>query len=352
MVKKIGFFVSIILVTVFFTGVCFAKTKLIFNNFFPSSHIASKLSEEWCKEIEKRTDGEVEIQYFSGAHLLKANHVFDGITKGIADIGLSNLAYTPGLFPEMALCDLPFGMPSAWVATYVANKFYNKYRPKEFDKTKVLFFFACGPNLISTTNTPIKTLEDLKGQNLRATGRIADTAKALGAASTQMAIGETYKALQYNVISGAMLPFSTLKDFRFGEIVKYCTTNWQVGNVYTFYVVMNKYKWDQLPEKTKKVFEDVNQIYIDKMGIGWNQADLEGIEYFKSKKGRLIQLSATEEERWNKAVEPVIKKYCQEMTRNGLSMKELKERVKFIRTSIKEMNEIQLSRKIPLPYGD
>ena len=352
MKTKLAIFVSVMMLTSFSTGVAFAKIKLTFNNYFPPTHMASKVSEQWCKEIEKRTNGEVQFQYFAGGQLLPADKVFDGVVQGIADVGFSNLAYTRGRFPEMELCDLPLGMPSGWVSTHVVEAFYKKYHPKEFDKAKMLFFSACGPNLISTTEKPVRTLEDLKGQTLRATGRIADTAAALGATPRPMGIGDTYEAVKRHVISGVMLPLETMKSFRLGELLKYCTANWQVGNVYTFYMVMNKKKWDKLPDNIKKIFEEVNAEYLEKMAEGWNAIDVAGSEFFKSKGGQMIQLSDAEAERWNKAVAPVIDTYFKEMEKTGLSMTELKGRLAFIKQTRDEMTKIQLSKKIPMPYAE
>ncbi|BBO83855.1 C4-dicarboxylate ABC transporter substrate-binding protein [Desulfosarcina ovata subsp. sediminis] len=345
-------FLSIILIIGFSAGAVSAKIKLTYNNYFPPTHMTSKMSAEWCKEIEKRTNGEVKIQHFAGGQLLKANKVFEGVVKGIADIGFSNLAYTRGRFQEMEICDLPLGMPSGWVSTHVAEDFYRKYQPKEFNKAKILYFSACGPNLISTTEKPVYTLEDLKGQTLRATGRIADTAAALGATSRPMGIGETYESVKRNVISGVMLPLETMKGFRLGELLKYCTANWQVGNVYTFYAVMNKDKWDKLPENIKNVFEEVNSEFIEKMAQGWNQIDLAGTEFFKSKGGKVIQLSDAEAEKWNKAVEPVIDAYCQEMEKVGLSTAEIKDRIAFIKKTRDEYAKIQADKGIPMPYAE
>ena len=42
--------------------------KLRYSNFFPPVHPISKLSEEWCKEVEKRTSGRVKFTYFAGGH--------------------------------------------------------------------------------------------------------------------------------------------------------------------------------------------------------------------------------------------------------------------------------------------
>ena len=49
------------------------SVKLTYSNFFPPTHVQSKLAEAWCKEVEKRTDGRVVVQYFPGQTLTKAN---------------------------------------------------------------------------------------------------------------------------------------------------------------------------------------------------------------------------------------------------------------------------------------
>jgi TRAP-type C4-dicarboxylate transport system substrate-binding protein len=329
-----------------------AKIKLTFNNYLPPTHIGSKLSEAFCKEIEKRTHGEVEITHYAGGQLLKGPEVFEGVVNGIADMGFSNLAYTRGRFPEMEMCDLPLGMPSGWVSTYVVNKFYRKYKPKGFDKVKVLYFAGSGPNLISTTRKPIRTLADLKGQTLRATGRVAEVAEALGATSRPISIGETYEAVKRHVISGVMLPLETMKSFRLGELLKYCTADWQVGNIYTFYAVMNKHKWDSLPANIKKVFEEVSQAYIEKSAVGWNQVDLTGAKFFESKGGHFIPLSDAEAAQWNQAVKPLIDTYIRETSKLGVSAAELEKRVEFIRKTRDEMTKMQISKGIPMPYGE
>jgi TRAP-type transport system periplasmic protein len=329
-----------------------AEIKLTFNNYLPPTHVASKISAEWCQEVEKRTKGEVKVTHYPGGQLLKGPEVFEGVVNGIADIGFTNLAYTRGRFPEMEICDLPLGMPSGWVSTYVVNKFYQKYKPKEFDKVKVLYFAGSGPNLISTTQKSVHTLADLKGQTLRATGRVADTAEALGATSRPIAIGETYEAVKRNVISGVMLPLETMKSFRLGELLKFCTTDWQVGNIYTFYAVMNKSKWDKLPANIKKIIDEVNQEFIDKSAVGWNDIDRTGAQFFKSKGGKFISIPQDEAGQWNKAVKPVIDAYIQETSKLGVSAAELEKRLEFIRQTRDELTKMQQSKGIPMPYAE
>ncbi len=343
---------SLILLIGFLANGAQAEIKLTFNNYLPPTHVASKISADWCQEIEKRTNGEVKVTHYPGGQLLKGPEVFEGVVNGIADIGFTNLAYTRGRFPEMEMCDLPLGMPSGWVSTYVVNTFYQKYQPKEFDKVKVLYFAGSGPNLISTTQKAVHALGDLKGQTLRATGRIADTAEALGATSRPIAIGETYEAVKRNVISGVMLPLETMKAFRLGELLKFCTTDWQVGNIYTFYAVMNKKKWDKLPANIKKIIEEVNEEYIAKSAVGWNDVDRSGAQFFKSKGGQFITVSDDEAAQWNKAVKPVIDAYIQETSKLGMSAAELEKRIEFIQKTRDELTKMQQSKGIPMPYAE
>ncbi|MGD9114237.1 MAG: C4-dicarboxylate ABC transporter substrate-binding protein, partial [Desulfobacterales bacterium] len=53
--------------------------KLTYSNFFPPGHIQSKLAESWCQEVEKRTNGQVVVEYFPGQTLTKARQVYDGV---------------------------------------------------------------------------------------------------------------------------------------------------------------------------------------------------------------------------------------------------------------------------------
>jgi TRAP-type transport system periplasmic protein len=329
-----------------------AKIKLTFNNYFPPTHMASKLTEAFCKEIEKRTNGEVHIQHYPGGQLLKAPKVYDGVLQGIADMGFTNLSYTRGRFPEMEMCDLPVGMPSGWVSTHVVDDFYRKYHPKEFGKAHMLFFSACGPNLVSTTEKPIRTLADLKGQTLRGQGRIADTAEALGAVVRPVAIGETYEAVKRKVVSGVMLPLETFKGFRLGELLKYCTADWQVGNVYTFYAVMNKKKYDSLPDNVKKVFDEVSKEWVEKAAEGWNKIDLGGADYFFSKGGKIIHLSFEEAAKWVAAVQPVIDNYVKDMESKGVAKAELKARLDFIQASVDKYTKMQREKGIAFPTDE
>lgn len=86
--------------------------KLKYSNFFPPVHPISKLSEEWCKAIEKATEGRVTFSYFPGSTLTPPMQTYDSVVKGIVDVGQSLLAYSPGRLPLSGVLTLPLGYKS------------------------------------------------------------------------------------------------------------------------------------------------------------------------------------------------------------------------------------------------
>ena len=298
-----------------------AQEKVItlnYANFFPAPSPHSVLAEQWGKEIEKRTNNRVKITFFHGGTLAPAAQIYDSTVQGIADMGFSVLAYTRGKFPLTEVMDLPLGLKNGVTATKLINAYYKKFQPKEFDEVKVLYLHAHGPGLIHTTKKPVAKLEDLKGMKLRATGLSAKIVSALGAAPVGTTMPETYDVLRTGVAEGALAPFMALKDFRWGELTSYSILNYGSSYSVGFFVVMNKNKWNALPADIQKIFTQVNEEYIEKVGALWDQTDKDGIEFVKSKGGKLLPLSPEEDARWAKAVRPLLDDYVAASKAKGL----------------------------------
>jgi TRAP-type C4-dicarboxylate transport system substrate-binding protein len=293
--------------------------ELSYSNFFPSTHFHSILAEEWAKEIEKRTDSRVKITYFSGGSLTQAAQVYDGVVEGISDIGMSVLAYSVGRFPASELIDLPHAYPNGWVATKVANDFYQEFQPAEFDDVHVLYFHAHGPGVVFTTEKPVRKMEDLNGLIIRSTGVGAQIMEALGAEGYGASQGEAYDLMAKGTIDGSFTPREVLKGWNQAEVVKYVTGCYDVGYTADMFVVMNKEKWTALPEDIKTIFTEVSQEWIEKHGMVWDYYDKVGIDYFLTFEGReVIDLPPAEMARWVEAANVVKDKYMEEKAATGL----------------------------------
>jgi TRAP-type C4-dicarboxylate transport system substrate-binding protein len=324
--------------------------KLKAANFFPPPSLQSKYLEEFCKEVEKRTNGRVKIEYFAGGSLLKAPRVYQGVVTGIADIGYAHIEYTPGRFPVTGACELPLSYPSAWVSSQVANDFYNEFKPKEWDDVHVLWMNTSNPSLM-ITKKPVRRLEDLKGLTIRAPGIVGYTVKALGATPAPTPMMEVYDAMAKGVIHGVNTPFETLKTFRFAEVVGYTTASWHTGNVYYFYVVMNKNSYKKLPPDIKEIFDELCGEYKERYALFWNVIDFYGKDFAIQKGVEIIELSEGEAARWMKAAAPVIEDYVKDMVGKGYPEAEVRGWLTFIKERMEYWTAKQIQLGIKSPTG-
>jgi len=246
------------LVWTFSAGAVEAATSLTYSIFFPPSHGQAKAGEAWAKEIEKRTQGQVKITILAGGSLTPADQVYDGVLKGISDLGMSCFAYTRGRFPVMEVLDLPIGYPNGRVATAVANEYFRIFNPQELKGVKVLYLHAHGPGLLHT-NRPVATLDQLKGMKIRSTGLSAKVVSSLGAVPVAMPQGSTYESLQKGVVEGTFGPIEVLKGWKQAEVIKSTTDCPEIGYTTAMFVVMNLKKWNALPKHIQKVFEEVSR---------------------------------------------------------------------------------------------
>ncbi len=299
------------------SGAFAQTTTLTYSVFFPPTHGQSLAASEWAREIERLTGGRVKINIFSGGTLTPADQIYDSVVKGITDLGMSVFAYTRGRFPLMEVLDLPLGYPNGRTATAVANEFFRKFTPKELEGVKILYLHAHGPGLLHTVK-PVLSLKDLKGLKIRSTGLSAKVVESLGGTPVAMPQGGTYEALERGVVDGTISPIETLKGWKQAEVIKATTDTSGIGYTTSMFVVMNLNKWNSLPKDIQQVFEEVNRQWTEVHGQRWDDLDLEGRKFSLSLGNRIITLGKEEDERWKRAVRPVIQDYIKTAQTRGL----------------------------------
>jgi TRAP-type C4-dicarboxylate transport system substrate-binding protein len=300
--------------------------KFKYNNFFPPTSLYSILAEMWIKEINKRTNGAVEIAYLPGASLTTSDKVYDGVVTGISDIGFSVVAYNVGRFPQTELIDMPQGYPSGYASTMVANEYYNQFKPAEFNDVHVFYFQATGPQVIFTTKKAVSTLADLKGLVLRSTGVGSKIATVLGAQGYAAAQNAAYELMSKGVIDGSIAPREVLAGWKQGDVVNYVTECYDIGSVSNMYIVMNKEKWGALPPDIQKVFTDVSQEWIKYHAMVSATYDKLGMDYFFAQPNRKeILLSADESKKWVAAVQPLLNNTLSNIAAKGFNQNALQQ---------------------------
>ncbi|HEV57903.1 MAG TPA: TRAP transporter substrate-binding protein [Phycisphaerales bacterium] len=285
-----------------------AVIELSYSVFFPPAHIQCQTAQAWAEEIGRRTGGKVNITVYPAGTLTKAPQCYEGVVSGISDIGMSCFAYTRGRFPLLEGIDLPLGYPNGLVATQVATEITRKYQPQEVADTHLLYVHAHGPGILASRK-PVRTLEDLAGLKVRATGLSSKIVQHLGATPLAMSQPETYEALQKGVVDATFCPIETLKGWKQGEVIESVTETSIIGYTTAMFVVMNKAAWDKLSPDVQQVFNEVSDEWVVKHGQAWDQADREGKAFVEDLQHQIITLDEAEQQRWRAAVQPVLDEY-------------------------------------------
>lgn len=307
-----------VLISSFFVSSVLAQVKLNYSTFFPAPHRMTVLSVEWGREIEKRTNGRVQVTVFPGGTLTKGDVAYDGVVKGISDLALSVLGYTRGKFPLSEVIDLPLGYKTGYAATRLVNDYFKRFNPKEFDEVKVMYFHAHGPGILSTSKKTVSKVEDLRGLKIRSHGLSAKVVAALGGTPVAMPMPETYDALSRGLVEGVMCPIESLDGWKLAEVTKSTTQNFGSAYSTAFFVVMNKAKWAALPADIQKIIEEVNDEWIERTGRAWDEIDKKGYDVVKARGGQVIALSPEEDAKWKELVKPIFAEYTKNMRDRGL----------------------------------
>jgi TRAP-type C4-dicarboxylate transport system substrate-binding protein len=287
-------------------------------NWFPVAHKQTPLLESWGKDLEKRTNGKVKVNYYPAGTLVPAPQSYDAVTKGISDVGNHVLGYTVGRFPLTEVLDLPLGYPNNTVPTKLANAFYAKFKPKEFDDVKVLWFHAQAPGIVHTKTKAINKLDDLKGMKMRTYGSNAKLMSLLGGTPVAMPMTDVYDALSRGVAEGLMCAYEATEGFRFGDQLKFTTENYATSYSAVFAIVMNKDKWNSLPPDIQKIIDTMSPEYIEKYAAMWDDIEKSGKAYLVKRGNKIITLSKEEEAKWVEKAQPIFDDYVKKMKEKNL----------------------------------
>ena len=145
-----------------------------------------------------------------------------------------------------------------------------------------------------------------------------------GATTMGMPITQVYTGLERGTLDGVIVPWETMRPFRFYERAKFAT----IADLYTmtFFVAMNKKKYDSLPDALKKAIDDHSgEKMAIKAGQAYDASDAPGRTLALSKGVTEYILPPGELDRWKKISQSVIDDWVEDMQKKGLPGKEVLE---------------------------
>jgi len=117
-------------------------------------------------EIKERTEGRVEVKYFGGGIMGNDKKVLGQIRIGRLQGGALTPSALGSRYPDINLYGMPLVFDSEEEATYVRQFFDERLAAGLEDAGFVTFGFAAGGFANIMSNTPIRSLADLKGKRI------------------------------------------------------------------------------------------------------------------------------------------------------------------------------------------
>lgn len=244
----------------------FTKTNLKFAHFLPQVVTQSKVDEWWANELNERSGGQIEVNFFWSQSLAKANEILQLVAAGGVQAGSTAPAFYPAELPLISATQLPLVFPdtaSVHKATTAVLGVPEALAENHNANVVPVMWHSIAPYRLLCTK-PIRTMADFEGAKLRSYGQyVPQMWDSLGAVPVNIAPSEIYEGLQRGLIDCAYLSDDTHLGFGLHEVAKYYI-DINFGAIAGLPIWINKDQWDAWPEAQKQLFVEVGKEAADR----------------------------------------------------------------------------------------
>ncbi len=281
-------------------------TNLRIQTHFSPETLSGKMAAEFVKDVTEMSNGEIAIEMFYSASVVKSTETFDAAATGILDCDMTGGSYQTGKNAAFQFAgDLAGGYTNpyqqlAWLlhagGYEKLNELYNAY-DMEF-----VGWWIPGPESLSSTK-PISGVADFKDWKFRSPpGMMTMVFKNLGASPIVMDFNEIFTALETGIIDGADAANLT-NNVGLGlyDIAKH--TNFPgFHSMPADHLACNKAVWDAMPNHHKKIIEVAMQALALKNATANEVNNARTAKELKAKGVNLYEWSEEELNKYRAAV--------------------------------------------------
>ncbi|MBA1273008.1 TRAP transporter substrate-binding protein DctP [Stutzerimonas azotifigens] len=156
-------------------------------------------------EIERRTEGRVQLQLFEAGALFKAQETFNAVSRGIIQMGTISPGYAQDKITLAGIASgLPFAFQHVWEAAYFHQQLGFEQMLRE-ESAKFGVYWATDKVYPTemVVKKPINSWEDFTRLKIRSSGALQKFLNEAGASTTYLPGSELYPALDTGVVDAA-----------------------------------------------------------------------------------------------------------------------------------------------------
>ncbi|MCY4429246.1 MAG: TRAP transporter substrate-binding protein [Rhodospirillales bacterium] len=279
--------------------------ELSLAHFLPADHVLDdSVFTPFSQRLAQLSGGRLTVrQYPSGILNSALPAQYSMLLNGVADIALVVPAYTPDLFPKTDLIGYPGVCETALECTEALERAWPVLEPEY--GARVLAIWSSTPPVLLTRETPVRTLEDLRGLKIRVSSRSdIPFIEALGASALMQPATELHQSLTTGVIDGVAIGPSGIVAFRLHEPADYLTT-WLPVSGLAFVLLMNQDAYDALSPEEQGWIDDAAGSALAVAGaMAFERVDTEALELAREAGVEIVELAEAEKRRFERATAP------------------------------------------------
>lgn len=264
------------------TASAFATETLKWAHVYETGSAYNEVAEWAAEEVNRLTDGRVEIDVFPASTLGKEVEINEGLGLGAVDIIYTGPSFVERYYGPIAISDYPFIMRGwdHWLAYRDSDLFAELSEGyHEATGNQVLGLVYYGQRHV-TSNKPILTPADMEGLKIRVPNSpvMLMFPNAVGANPTPMAFSEVYLALQQGVVDAQENPLPTIKFKKFYEVQSNINLTGHILN--SLLVIASDNALDRIGED-QAIVRDVLKEAASKVSDEIYQSELDLVAWFR-----------------------------------------------------------------------
>lgn len=237
------------------------------------SHSFTLALEQFKKEVEEETNGQIRIKIYPGSQLGNESEMQEMLMIGSLDMALAGLVNNHE--PLFSILELPYLYENREHVKAVNNGPILENLALSLNKFgfRLIGWYENGFRHMTTSIKPIQQPSDLSGLLIRTTENMAhiQTIRSFGAIPTPLNYSELYTALTQGMVDGQENPLQNIWTGKLYETQKYVAMTGHIFNC--VYVLISERSWNKLDDQEKKIIRTALRKSID-----WQLTYLEELE--------------------------------------------------------------------------
>lgn len=260
-----------------------ASTVLTFGEPGPNRGQRAIDTQWFADQVDERSNGDLKINIQWGGALFKTKASRQSIATGVADMGTIIQGYFPRELISYSIGDMPFANQNAWVGTRALSDHMKDPAIKAQLAEQNLIFVAphsAGKVVVLCKGDPIRTVDDIKGKNIRGISSYGKGFGDLGGNLVNMSIYQAYQGLDTGLIDctqSYLAPSAALKHYEVSDNVT--KLNWGLFAGLGMYINANSF--ERLSVSQKKILENVAADYVDHISKSALEGEISGEKTLK-----------------------------------------------------------------------